>query len=132
MSRLDYPFLKFKLGDYPRPFLPITILNPHSGMHVDSYALVDTGADECAFPASFAEILGHNLTSGKQKHIGTGNGSTMAYGHTSRIIIDEYDSGEITIDYLPNLDIPLLGVQSFLVNFIVTLNYPESIISLVL
>lgn len=95
MSRLDYPFLKFKLGDYPRPFFPITILNPYSGMHVDSYALVDTGADECAFPASFAEILGHNLTSGKHKHICTGNGSTIAYGHTSRIIIDEYDSGEI-------------------------------------
>lgn len=130
MSTFDYPFLKFKLGDYPRPFLPITILNPHSGMHVDSYALVDTGADECAFPASFAEILGHNLASGKQKHIDTGNGSTMAYGHTSRIIIDEYDSGEITIDYLPNLDTPLLGVQSFLANFIVTLNYPEKIISL--
>lgn len=70
MPKIDYPFIKFKLGDYPRPFLPITIVNPHSGMQLESYALVDSGADECAFPASFAEILEHNLTSGKRKSIG--------------------------------------------------------------
>jgi predicted aspartyl protease len=51
------------------------------------YALIDTGADECAFPASFAPLLGHNLQAGQSKKISTGNGITMAYGHITRIEI---------------------------------------------
>ena len=38
------------------------------------YALIDTGADECAFPASFAPILGHNLKNGQLKRVSTGKG----------------------------------------------------------
>jgi len=36
-------------------------------MEIKVYGLIDTGADECAFPASFATLLGHNLQAGQVK-----------------------------------------------------------------
>jgi len=34
------------------------------------------------------------------------------------------------IDFMPNLYVPLLGVKSFLSNFILTIDYPRQIFSL--
>jgi hypothetical protein len=34
------------------------------------------------------------------------------------------------VDYMPNLHIPLLGVKSFLSNFILTVDYPNKVFSL--
>ncbi len=78
MSVHSYPFLIIRPGDVARPYLPVTILNPDTNKHMKVYALIDTGADECAFPASFAPLLGHNLQAGQAKKISTGNGITIA------------------------------------------------------
>jgi len=94
------------------------------------FALIDTGADECAFPASFASLLGHNLQTGQQRKISTGNGITIAYSHTTRIEIEGFATQEALIDFMPNLNIPLLGVRSFLSNFILTVDYPNKTFSL--
>jgi predicted aspartyl protease len=94
------------------------------------YALIDTGADECAFPASFALPLGHNLQAGPQKRISTGNGITMAYGHTIRMKILEFSTENVLIDFMPNLHIPLLGVKSFLNNFTLKIDYPHKVFSI--
>jgi predicted aspartyl protease len=83
----NYPFSVIRPGDVARPYLPIAILNPNSGIQINVYALIDTGADECAFPASFAPLLGHDLPSGQEKRVTTGNGITIAYSHTNRIIV---------------------------------------------
>jgi predicted aspartyl protease len=99
-------------------------------MEMKVYALIDTGADECAFPASFAPILGHNLLAGRQKKISTGNGITIAYSHTARIIIEKFSTQDVLVDFMPNLNIPLLGVRSFLSNFILTVDYPNKVFSL--
>jgi len=63
----NYPFSVTKPGDVPRPYLPITIINPTTNKHLKVFALIDTGADECAFPASFAPLLGHSLQTGQQR-----------------------------------------------------------------
>jgi predicted aspartyl protease len=96
------------------------------------YALIDTGADECAFPASFALLLGHNLQAGQAKKISTGNGITIAYGHITRIAIEGFSTQDVSVDFMPNLNIPLLGVKSFLGNFVLTIDYPQKVFSLLL
>lgn len=36
----------------------------------------------------------------------------------------------VTIDFMPNLYVPLPGVRSFLNHFILTVNYPQQVFSL--
>jgi predicted aspartyl protease len=128
----DYPFSVIRPGDLPRPYLPVTIINPDTEKRIRVYALIDTGADECAFPASFAPLLGHNLQAGQWKRISTGNGITTAYSHTTRIIIEGFSTQEVLVDFMANLNIPLLGVRSFLANFVLTIDYSKKVFSLAL
>lgn len=125
MKLHDIPFTKLSPDDIPRPWLPVTIINPHANKSVKVLGLIDTGADECALPASYAAILGHNLQAGTAKEINTGNGKTIAYSHTVRMEIFDVTIKETLIDFMPNLYVPLLGVKSFLSNFILTVDYPE-------
>ncbi|MFH1480374.1 MAG: hypothetical protein ABIG67_03830 [Pseudomonadota bacterium] len=104
----DYPFSLVRLGDIGRPYLPVTIINPDTKKELRGYALIDTGADECAFPASFTPVLGHNLQEGRLRRISTGNGITVAYSHTTRITIEDFSTQEVLLDFMPNLNIPLL------------------------
>jgi hypothetical protein len=76
--------------------------------------------------------LGHNLQAGQLKRISTGNGVTIAYSHTTRIIIEGFSTQDVLVDFMPNLNIPLLGVRSFLSNFILTVDYPKKVFSLLL
>ena len=124
MEIRDIPFKKFGPQDNYRPWLPVRLINPHAKKDLHILGLIDTGADECALPARFAILLGHNLESGIVREIGTGNGKTTAYSHTMQIEINNIRMPEVLIDFLPNLHVPLLGVKSFLSNFVVTIDYP--------
>jgi hypothetical protein len=53
----NYPFTVIRPGNTARPYLPVTIINPESNKLMNVFAMLDTGADECAFPASFAAPL---------------------------------------------------------------------------
>lgn len=130
MSLQDIPFIQISPGDTPKPWLPIVITNPHTGNKVKTYGLIDTGADECALPAQFADILGHNLQKGTPKEISTGNGITIAYSHTVSIETGDFRTDDVLIDFMPNLSIPLLGVKSFLGKFILIVNYKDQNFSL--
>lgn len=132
MTIRNYPFTIIRPGDLSRPYLPVTIFNPETNRAINVYALIDTGADECAFPASFAPLLGHNLQGGQMKRIHTGNGITIAYSHKNRIIVEGFSTQDVLVDFMPNLNIPLLGVKSFLGNFILTIDYPNKVFSLTL
>lgn len=101
----------------------MAIINPHANKKIRVYGLIDTGADECALPAQYAVLLGHNLQSGYPKEINTGNGKTLAYSHTVRIEIPNFNIQDTLIDFMPNLNVPLLGVKSFFSNFILTIDY---------
>ena len=85
----DYPFIRFNSTQQPKPILPIIIKNPQTGQFLNIWGLIDTGADRCSVPASYASLLGHNLTQGRKILIGTGNGMTNAYKHTTEIDICE-------------------------------------------
>lgn len=124
MNLSNIPFTRFSPDDVSRPWLPVTIFNPHANKKVKVYGLIDTGADECAMPAQYATLIGHNLESGCRKEINTGNGRTIAYSHTVNIHVDDYAIKDVLLDFMPNLVVPLLGVKSFLSHFILTVNYP--------
>lgn len=113
-----------------RAWLPVIIKNPHTEKTIKVYGLVDTGADECAFPAGFANKLGHKLDTVRPRQINTGNGITNAYPHTVCIKFNDFEINNVLIDFMPNLSVPLLGIKSFLSNFIITINYPDNIFSL--
>lgn len=130
MDLFNVPFTKFSPDDLPRPWLPISIVNPHANKKVRLYGLIDTDADECALPAQYAILLGHNLQDGYPKEINTGNGRTLAYSHTVKIEIPNFTTQETLIDFMPNLNVPLLGVKSFLSNFVVVIDYPNYTFSL--
>jgi predicted aspartyl protease len=126
----SYPFIAARPGDIARPYLPITIINPENQKEINVFALIDTGADECALPASFAPPLGHNLQAGPQKKINTGNGITIAYSHTICLKVFNFSTENVLIDFMPNLHIPLLGVKNFLNNFTLKIDYPNKVFSI--
>lgn len=130
MDIIKKPFMIITAGGIARPILPVIIKNPVTKQELRTYAMIDTGADDCAFPASYALLTGHNLLAGNQKAIGTGNGITNAYAHTISLEINDYKIENILIDFMPNLHIGLLGVQNFLKRFILTVDYPEQNFSL--
>ncbi len=130
MELLKTPFTKLGTGDTPRPWLPVTVINPHNNKRVKVYGLIDTGADECALPVRYASILGHNLEAGFMKELNTGNGKTIAYSHTVRIKLYDFVIKDTLIDFMPNLHVPLLGVKSFLSCFTLTIDYPGQYFSL--
>lgn len=130
MELINTPFMKLTPDDISRPWLPVSIINPHTNSKIKVLGLIDTGADECALPARYASILGHNLEAGFVKEINTGNGKTVAYAHTVKIEVKDFIIQEALIDFMPNLYIPLLGVKTFLSNFILSVDYPRKKFSL--
>jgi predicted aspartyl protease len=136
MPLTDCPLIECSNGIF-RPILGIRIINPHTGLSQRTIGIIDTGADEYAVPASYAEILGHKLTAGKKKTVSTGNGKTSAYSHMTKIEIFDSKTGEIAytvdeapIDFMPRLSVVLLGVESFLSKFILNIDYPHRKFSL--
>lgn len=130
MDILNHPFIKIGPTDIPRVALPIIVINPSTRKKIRTYGIIDTGADECAFPAQYTPLLGHNLQKGYPKKVNTGNGETIAYSHTVNLQIYDLVIKNILVDFLPNLNIPLLGVNSFLSRFVLTIDYPNSSFSL--
>ncbi|MDO8785082.1 MAG: hypothetical protein Q7J12_02585 [Syntrophales bacterium] len=132
----NFPFSTYG-GGVDRPYLLVRITNPHTGLHYITYGVIDTGADECAIPALFAPIIGHNIHAVIPKEIQTGNGNTCAYPHMTKFEIFHPDTGEIIyttedtpVDFMPNLHVTLLGVKNFLGKFILNINYPKRTFSI--
>ena len=130
MDIIEYPFSIMRPGDIPRAWLPVRIKNPHTNLSVPVYGLIDTGADECAIPAAYAPLIGHDLQAGQQRTISTGNGATVAYSHTLCFETDGIKIDKVLIDFMPNLNVVLLGVKSFLSDFVLVIDYKKSVFSL--
>lgn len=124
------PIIALAPNQPKRPWLLVNFINPHTNNSQWTWALVDTGADDCALPASFAPLLGHNLQAGVTSQSGTGNGITTVYNHTTRIEIPGFSTKDTLIAFMPNLQVPLLGVKSFLSHFKLTVDYPCGYFSL--
>ncbi len=125
-----------------RPMLWIRITNPDAKLAIIALAIVDTGADECVFPAKVAAKLGHNLKAVPPKPIKTASGTTNAYSHACRVDILEmlpngmfgskvyYTIPTMPIDFVQGCDAFLLGVGNFLSKFILTIDYPRQVFSI--
>ncbi len=137
-----FPFIRaYPTDPRKRPWLFVRVRNPDTNHSFPTIGLVDTGADECCMPASYADLLGHNLSNGAVKKINTGNGLTTAYGHTCIVEIMDtnlllqgrqtvvYTIEKTLIDFMPNLHCALLGVGTFLNQFILTVDYPREVFS---
>lgn len=127
----NFPFRDIGGHGKPRPFLYVNYINPHTGISFPTWALIDTGADDCVLPAEFAELLGYNLKAGTLTNIISANGSSDAYRHTMRIEIPDQNTGdplfstqETKVTFINGLKQPLLGTDSFLCHFRLTINYP--------
>jgi predicted aspartyl protease len=111
-------------------YLPITIINPHTGKSVLTQGLIDTGADECSIPSGFAKKLGHVLKDGYGTEVVGCGGTKKAWAHTTKILIHHpltgdliYSTPDVRIDYISGLTTVLLGVNSFLSKFNINMNY---------
>jgi hypothetical protein len=125
-------------GDSLVAYLPITIVNPHTGKSYRTHGIIDTGADECAIPAEVAKILGHKLRSGIKTEVIGLEGPATGWSHTTIILVHHPHTGEIIytvpetpIDYMRGLTAVLLGVNSFLSRFVVTFDYPRNTFSVI-
>lgn len=126
----DEPLRALSANQPERPWLYVKFINPHTNDVQRAWALIDTGADDCALPAMYAPLLGHNLLAGTMSQSGTGNGTTTVYMHTTRIEIPGFSTADTLIAFMPNLHVPLLGVKSFLSHFKLTVDYPKGCFSL--
>lgn len=106
----------------PRPMLWVRVTNPDKkSSAIIALAIVDTGADDCLFPAQAATQLGHVLKSISPKTIKTAGGDTKAYPHTSKVEILEtlpdgmwgnkvlYTIPDTPIDFVVGCEAFLLG-----------------------
>ncbi len=119
--------------------LPIRIINPLTNQSFKTNGIIDTGATRCAIAGGLAAAIGHNLKEGKEISVGTGSGLGTGYCHLTTIeifhplkfekqIIHTLDN--VLIDYMPYMTVVLLGVDGFLSNFILNINYPQKRFSL--
>ena len=144
MPRCTYPFVAFsdeggQIVRRPSTYLPVRVSNPHSGQSLVVYALIDTGADQCAFPKSLAVELAHNFDGeGVRSESTVGvSGTTSVFLHTFDIDILTPDRQRIFASFHNLLiscvetEIPLLlGVADCLDRFVLTINYPDMEVTL--
>ncbi len=120
----------------------VRVTNSATNQAICALALVDTGADDCVFPAAVASELGYHLKSGTRKEIGTAGGNTYAYTHICTVEVLEmrrdgtagsrilYRLPGTPIDFAEGCDMFLLGSRSFLSDLILEIDYPRQIFSL--
>lgn len=131
---LEFEFIKLPNSKTPNPFLLIKLTSIHNldAKPLIILGLIDTGAQECAISAKYAEVLKHKLEQGQEKSIVTGSGKVYGYSHTTKIEILHATSMKplhvlenVTVDFVPNFPegFMVLGVKSFLSNFTLTVEY---------
>jgi hypothetical protein len=112
-----------------RPYIHIGVVCPDTGKHLKAVAILDTGADETAFPYSFADILGFDLSKSRTFSSRTAGGNASSIEHS--VILKAYADGheiefpEDSVRFMQDLHIPILGVRTFLKYFTVVFDYFE-------
>lgn len=142
MPIIDYPF--FEINGKPKPALCVKLINPENKIECKTWALIDTGADCTVIPKWIANDLDHIL---KHKDVkkdycsGIGGGA-ISYQHTFGLEIFKSDKkGNLlkkpVITIKPRLypvvedcGIMILGMDDFLKNYTLIVNYPKQLFSL--
>ena len=133
MKQIKLPYLKYivtpptqKPPQYIyRPVIPVKLSLTKKAVIFD--ALVDSGADECTFPAWIAKMLGHNVYKGEQKIFSGIGGSVLAYLHKTHIALNEIEFASDVYYSHEWDDMPfgLLGQAGFFSHFNIHFNYKE-------
>ena len=130
-------------GHSSRPVVPICITNPQTSKRVYAFALVDTGAEACVFPARIRAALGLRAADGIKRRIGTVTGAGQALEYTVKVDIfglgprgqlvnlnKIIHSKTVPVNFARNLKCFLIGVKDFLEDFVVTIDYERQVFSL--
>jgi len=140
LKKVTYPF-KNEVNGTIRPFIPVLLINPSTGDQIKINALIDTGADKCAFPRYCADATKHNLKGkGVKKEISGGIGGIQVptWIHTFVICLLDPTGKKVlkTSNRLPiacfehNQAPPLLGGNDFLIDLEVNFNYKSKEITI--
>jgi predicted aspartyl protease len=134
LTQGKFPFTSDRRRDFSRPLMLIEIHSPVTGRMLRTRGLIDTGADECVFPSSFAELLGIDLEAGAGMSTVTAGGVVMRYVHPIVLKTDRLFHGivfpQADIGFMNDLHFPLLGVKSFLSYFMLQVDYENEAFSL--
>ncbi len=113
MTTVNYSNKRSYLGH--RPYSNVTLLGVGGNPDVNFSALVDTGADYLQLPASAANTVGINLSSGVSQNVHGATGTAALIFLTG--IDVEIEGKDVVVDAFfdpTNLTIPLLGRQALL------------------
>ena len=133
MKAFKLPYMKYlvspphaKKAQYVcRPVVPVTLSFRSRMITFD--ALVDSGADECTFPAWIAKTLGRDLHEGRQRIFSGIGGSVLAYLHRTRLnlkgtefVVNVYYSHD-----WDDMPFGLLGQAAFFSRFDIAFSYAD-------
>ena len=110
-----------------RPIIPVVL--KHKQKAVNIYAIVDSGADVCIFPAEIAEFLDIDLQSGTKEEVaGIVAGQKRPYYlHEIMLSVGGWEN-KIIAGFMPEisrLGYSVLGQNGFFTNFIVKFDYSK-------
>lgn len=138
MKEIQLPYIKYLVTPPPvkpahyvyRPVIPVKVSLGKQTITFDG--LIDSGADECTFPAWIAKTLGHDVYQGKQKIFSGIGGSVLSYLHKTQIRVDgiEFIADVYYSHEWDNMPFGLLGQAGFFAHFDIRFNYKEKLIVL--
>ena len=133
MKRFKLPYIRYlvsqpnaRKADYVfRPVVPVQLSFGCRAITFD--ALVDSGADECTFPAWIVRSLGKDVHKGKQRIFTGIGGSVLAYLHSTRLELHglKFASDVYYSHDWDDMPFGLLGQSSFFTRFDVTFSYND-------
>ncbi|MBU1524256.1 MAG: retropepsin-like domain-containing protein [Candidatus Omnitrophica bacterium] len=132
-KEMHFPYLKYlvtspsvKPAQYIyRPAIPVRLSLEKKIITFDG--LIDSGADECTFPAWIAKTLGHNVYKGKQKIFSGIGGSVLSYLHKTHIRLDgiEFITDAYYSHEWDDMPFGLLGQAGFFQHFDIDFHYKK-------
>lgn len=94
MKVIELPYVRFLVSGRTvkparfvyRPVIPVKLRLGRQAITFEG--LVDSGADECTFPAWIAKTLGHDVHKGGPRVFSGIGGSVLAYRHRTELEVD--------------------------------------------
>jgi hypothetical protein len=120
--------------------LPISITNPANKKSIKINGIIDTGASECFVPAKLSVLLGFDYLKVRPSNVSTGNGQCVSYKHNMNITIYHPEDPDkeifrtlqnVVINFMPSVPVLLLGVNGFLSEFALQIDYKNGVYSLI-
>lgn len=138
MKTMKFPYVKYlvtpesvKPAQYAcRPVIPVKL--SIGGTIIIFDGLIDSGADECTFPAWVLKTLGYDVYTGEKRIFKGIGGSVLAYLHKTHLNINghEFSANVYYSHEWDDMPFGLLGQAGFFSHFHVGFNYKEKTISL--